>query len=216
MKKETKKGKIGVLFLTALLMILFMVPVEAKENLADIKICYRGEENDKGMFLNDMPVKVYLVGSSGVGGILADDFKESGLSLEDLESLPTSELQKVAVKTADYADKNKISGIIKKTNEKGEVKFQELAYGLYLVVPQNRYEIETGSFLLSPFFVNLPLDEEETQHYPKAEWEEKKPETTANFESAKTGDAGFDSMVIVLAIISGCMCFLCLLKRNRT
>ena len=218
MKKITKKRRASVLFLEALLTVLLVIPIKAEKNSEDITICYQGKENEKEMFLEDMSVKLYRIGSSGVGGTLADDFKESGLSLENLESLPISELQKEAEKTADYAHENGILGEHKKTDEKGEVSFEELAYGLYLVVPQSRYEIEKGSFLLSPFFVNLPLDDEEAMLYPKVEWEEKKPEKTENetdFNSAKTGDSSFNIKTAVLGIISGCVIVVCLSKRKN-
>lgn len=216
MKKTTKKERAGVMLLAALLIVLLVIPIKAEGNLTNITICYEGKENEKKIFLADMPVKLYRIGSSGVGGVLAEDFRESGLSLEDLERLPVSKLQKEAEKTAAYAYKNNLSCKNKKTDEKGKVSFEELEYGLYLVVPQNRYETEKGSFLLAPFFVSLPS--EETQLHPKTEWEEKKPEKTesaTDFNSAKTGDIGFDTKTVVLSIISGCVICVCLLVKKK-
>ncbi len=174
MRKKQRKAKIFSLFLAVLLLSLTVLPVQAENGQAGITICYQGTaEGDTGetYYLSHMPVKLYHVGTSGVGGTLAEGFQDSGLSLEDLESLPSSQLQELAEKAADYARKEQVSGQEKETDDKGQVFFGGLSYGLYLIVPQSRYHVEAGSFLSSPFFVSLPMEgETDLSLNPKTQW----------------------------------------------
>ena len=84
MRKKQRKAKIFSLFLAVLLLSLTVLPVQAENGQAGITICYQGTaEGDTGetYYLSHMPVKLYHVGTSGVGGTLAEGFQDSGLSL---------------------------------------------------------------------------------------------------------------------------------------
>ncbi len=171
MRGKARKRKMISLFLAVFLMGVSVIPIQAEEPQGSLTVCYQGTSGTNVRFLTQMEVRLYRVGTSGVGGELEEEFQDSGLSLEDLESLSVSERQRQAEKTAEYAEMKQIHSEEKKTDEKGEVFFDGLSYGLYLVVPRERYHAETGSFLCSPFFASLPLQGDANPRFsPKSQW----------------------------------------------
>lgn len=142
-------------------------PAFAAEHKGTIKIEYKGEEQP----LHDLRVNLYHVGTSGVGGTLTPDFENSGLDLTDLESLSVSELSIFAQSTAAYAKENNIQATVLQADTSGLVSFENVGYGLYLVVPEKYYYLETGSYRLDPFFVSMPnQNKDELLLNPKTKW----------------------------------------------
>lgn len=78
--------------------------------------------------------------------VLSEDFEQSGLSLEDVQSA------ELASDLAQYAEEHSIEGVTKEIGDDGYVTFQ-VELGLYLLV-QN--EAAEGYCAISPFLIGVP------------------------------------------------------------
>ena len=80
------------------------------------------------------------------------EFTNSGGGLEDMDT------QGLAEHLANYANKNKISGMTQKVLDNGSITFDDLSLGLYLVVQEGS---ESSYYPINPFLVSLPMSNEE-------------------------------------------------------
>ncbi|MBQ0065203.1 MAG: hypothetical protein KBT48_05520 [Firmicutes bacterium] len=87
--------------------------------------------------------------------VLSEAFKDSGYSLENLQS------KEVSNALLKYAKNNKISGNEKNINN-GTVSFTDLPVGLYLIAQKKK---STGYKEIQPFMVSLPRFDKEKGEY---------------------------------------------------
>lgn len=81
--------------------------------------------------------------------VLTKDFSESGADLSDLKA------ENLIERLQNYAESNGIQGVTQKSNEDGEVHFQDIPTGLYLL---RQVDIKEGYEVVSPFLVTVPLE----------------------------------------------------------
>lgn len=81
--------------------------------------------------------------------MLTDKFKDSGESLEELDSA-------LAQRLADYAGKHKIDGDTFTIGSDGRIDFTGLSSGLYLIIQE---QASQGYYGVAPFFVSIPMME---------------------------------------------------------
>jgi hypothetical protein len=107
-------------------------------------------------------VEVFQVGEAVLasGGefdyVLTDDFRKSGVSLDDVESATAAQT------LADYAEENLLTGTIHQISKDGKVTFSDLEAGVYLVVQEVGNEAYA---LVNPFLVELPQNLNGTYQY---------------------------------------------------
>ncbi|SEP75465.1 hypothetical protein SAMN02910289_00544 [Lachnospiraceae bacterium RM5] len=83
---------------------------------------------------------------------LTSGFLESDADLSDLENLEDSFM---ADYLADYAEEKGLTGTIKNIDENGNVSFEDLELGLYLITQKDDI---TGSYIVCPFLVSVPIE----------------------------------------------------------
>lgn len=126
---------------------------------------------------------------------LTDDFAGSDESLEDLQSVA------LAKKLAQYAKDYTIQGVTKEIGQNGQIVFDNLKLGLYLLVQENAAE---GYFAAEPFLVSVPMMEDGQYIYkvnasPKVELEketetEKETESEEETETEKETENGTETV----------------------
>lgn len=79
---------------------------------------------------------------------LTEDFAGYGKPLEDIESGDTAE------KIAEYAEKHEVKGSVLQIPEEGQVVFDNLIPGLYLIVQSRASD---GFYEIEPFLVTIPM-----------------------------------------------------------
>lgn len=168
------RGKRGIFVVLALcLFILPSVPVLAQSGNATLTVSCQGRkgEEESVRLLEGMKVKLFYAAESETEGKNADAFADSGLELGNMDGLSVTELQKLAVSSAEYAEQTGIEGMSAAADSCGNAVFEELSSGVYLVVPQETYYLEEGSFVFAPFFVSILSDGQKTVTVnPKSQW----------------------------------------------
>lgn len=184
--------KVTAVLAAFLLLTGSILPVFAAEEKGTLSIHYKetGGEEAREQSLEGLQVTLYYIGTSGAGGILTDEFQNSEIGLENLEELSVTEQKKVAKDAVIFAKESGISGQSKVTESDGNVEYEQLAYGVYLVSPDPYFYVENGSFQLEPFFVSLPAEgKDQLELTPKTKWIDG-IEITAETLSAYSGEAG--------------------------
>ena len=130
-------------------------PDESAEGSITIKLSYDGESLEGGAFA------IYEAGDVSLSNgdysfVLSESFSGFSGTLEDLEN------ETLAEELYEYIEANGISPLATSENSSGEVVFDSLSIGLYLVV---QTESCTGYELLSPFLVSLPIYDETSGSY---------------------------------------------------
>lgn len=154
---------------------MFVIPsfsVSARSGEAELTVSCQGKSEDGALhYLEGLEITLFYAASSGSGGSLSQDFEGSGLDIADLENLSVTEQKSLAIAAADYTVEHQIEGQRTVADASGQAVFNNLKYGLYLVVPQEIYYLETGSFVTSPFFVSIPnKGGENVTVTPKTQW----------------------------------------------
>lgn len=87
---------------------------------------------------------------------LTGAFESAGISMKSIQSPET------AAKLSDFAKQRKLSGATKKVNSNGEVCFDNLQTGLYLMTQDKAAK---GYYRITPFLISLPIQESENYIY---------------------------------------------------
>lgn len=167
------------------------VPDRTKDGSCQVKVTMQRE----GTPVPGGSVALYQAGEvqeedGNYGFVLTKVFQDSGVSLENLGKQEDAEL---AAALASYAKAQSISKTaIQTVGEDGTASFENLPFGLYLVVQEQAAE---GYYEVSPFLVSVPLYVEEKGEYlyavdasPKVEDLKEKPEEPAETEEPKEED----------------------------
>lgn len=161
-----------VILLAFCMLVIPSLSVLAKSGEAVLTVLCHGKKGDGTFrYLNGLEITLFCVASSGSGGNISQEFKGSGLDIGNIENLSVTEQKRLAIEAADYAEKSQINGEKSVADESGKAVFTDLNYGLYLVVPQEIYYLEKGSFVSVPFFVSVPnKGSENVTVTPKTQW----------------------------------------------
>ena len=119
---------------------------EAEENCS-IMISLQGEQPAEMKLTGYMVAKAVMTGSA-YEYVLTDSFADSGVDLSNVENV-----EKLAETLSAYAAASRISGITKAADEDGIARFEELAPGFYLIVPE---AVKPGEAAVSPFLITVP------------------------------------------------------------
>lgn len=140
--------------------------------------------------------------------VLTDKFKDSGESLENIQS------SKLASSLYRYSKQNSISGKKQKINSNGNISFDDIELGLYLLVQE---EAANGYSKILPFIVSIPMRENGVYIYdvdasPKVEIEKNKqpsdnPNNPPNNPS-KLPQTGQLNWPIPVLVVSGILIFI--------
>ena len=88
--------------------------------------------------------------------VLTGAFESAGISVKTIQSPETAE------KLSDFVKQRKPSGVTKEINSKGEVCFEDLQTGLYLMTQDKAAK---GYYRITPFLISLPIQESGTYSY---------------------------------------------------
>lgn len=170
MKKKAKCTMI--ILLTFCMLVIPSLSVSAKSGEATLTVSCHGKSEDETLqYLKGLEITLFYVASAGSGGSISQDFVGSGLDLGNLENLSVTEQKSLAIAAANYVTQNQIDGERAETDDSGKAVFTDLEYGLYLVIPQEIYYLEKGSFVSVPFFVSVPnKGSENVTVAPKTQW----------------------------------------------
>lgn len=133
---------------------------------------------------------------------LADDFADSGETLESLDAAAASRL-------AAYAQQRSIAGTERAVGNDGSVTFDGLTPGLFLLVQQQPAE---GYYAVAPFLVSIPFGQDGALSYdvnatPKMELLDRAPdESDGPNESAASAKTGDDLPVVPLLVLAAAAC----------
>ena len=116
--------------------------------------------------------------------VLTGDFASSCVALDDVQSPETAEA------LASYAEEQGLSGVEQQVDAAGQVRFDGLEIGLYLVVQQ---ESAPGYYPADPFLVSIPFNREGAYIYdvdasPKLELEKTPTPPTHTTSIPETGE----------------------------
>ncbi|MBQ2775438.1 MAG: hypothetical protein IJF40_06105 [Clostridia bacterium] len=117
--------------------------------------------------------------------VLTDEFRASGISLENLES------EQLAKDLAEYADDSGAYSNTEDIDSEGRLVYKDLDVGLYLLVQKEAAE---GYLPVNPFLVSVPMVQDGAYLYdvyatPKVDDPEKIPDTTEDSSEGTTGDS---------------------------
>ena len=192
-----------------ILSIILAIPVAAvnlpdlnRSGAIDVTIRYDGEPVSGGT------LTLYRVGDiaeqdGNYSFVLTDIFVSSGVTLENLQRPDT------AKELSDYAVQQGIAGETKKIGTTGEITFDGLKPGLYLLAQS---KAAPGYQKLSPFLVTLPMREADGYSYhvdagPKVS---PIPAEPTNTEQPKTGQSAwpiwtflFSTAALAVVVYSG-------------
>lgn len=152
-----KTGKIFLSIMVIIMMFFSVNTISASEVIdldakGSISVTPRADGKAIGQ---GMSFTLYQVGygsatkNGELSWKLSDSFKDSNVSLNDLDD--------IASKLSNYVSKTGISGTIKTVNNTGTVIFDDLSVGVYLLMQTN--DGGTG-YIVDPFVVSVPFNED--------------------------------------------------------
>lgn len=159
MQKCVKAAAAAIM--VVLLLNAFLLPILAAEQLPDvtktdcsIMLSYRDKDGNP---IQGGGFTLYYVASIRVYGRVVrydtygTDFAKSGIEIVNPED--TELAQQLAV----YAEKNSLQGTTRKLDENGELRFENLNVGIYLIVQTRSIP---GYYSVRPFLVSVPASDE--------------------------------------------------------
>ena len=163
-----------MLFLVGSFIDISTIHAEAGSRTGSIQIIYKGRNSsDKEVTLSGAKFSIFPIQYMKNDELIwEDDFKDSGISLQDTSA---EAREKQARQLFAFAKENNISGLTQETDTSGRTSFGELDEGIYLVAQIGNVESGTDKFESAPFLVNIPSEINGNVEYnvtiePKAEW----------------------------------------------
>lgn len=146
-----------MLFLVGSFIDISTIHAEAGSRIGSIQIICKGRNSsDKEVTLSGAKFSIFPIQYMKNDELIwEDDFKDSGISLQDTSA---EAREKQARQLFAFAKENNISGLTQETDTSGRTSFGELDEGIYLVAQIGNVESGTDKFESAPFLVNIPSE----------------------------------------------------------
>lgn len=188
----------------SMIFLICITNIRATEHSGSITV----QLEDLKTSYQDVTLGYYQVAYYDQEYYLTEDFQNLDIDLGDIQH--TSEIEKFIQKLKSYIDDHELEAVSKRTNEHGQLSFDDLTIGIYLIVP-----IESSRYgTIQSSLVEIPMQEDgkpiyDVKIYPKAKHvsteaddisdEPKESESQTN-SIIKTGD---EQSVMLYVLIAG-------------
>lgn len=156
-KRRNKTLLISMVLILSLILMGRGNKVSASDVKGSLMIDYHVTlEQEQKVFPSGVQFAVYQIGYFRDGeGILNDEFRPSGVSLEDASA---SARNRQAKELYAYANQKGLVGTTAETKD-GKIEFANVDLGIYLIAQTKQYDYDQkGWFNSDPFLLSVPLE----------------------------------------------------------